>query len=91
MDCVSPWGHKELHTTARLSLSPARRHGTSLLLVSHSVTSDSSNPMDCSIPAFPVLHVIISCSKINVLKLWGEKRDKVSGLKMMGMGGEERR
>ena len=39
-------------------------HWSELLLFSHSVMSDSCNPMDCSTPGFPVLHYPQSLLKL---------------------------
>ena len=70
--CCSPWGHKESDTTERLNWtdftlarmaifkkSTNRNHQTSLVVQFSSVTQlcqTLCNPMDCSMPSFPVHH-----------------------------------
>ena len=48
--------------------SPPRKHlfGNSEWVLNHSVTFDSCNPMDCSMPGFPLLHYLPDFAQINV-------------------------
>ena len=70
LECCSPWCRKE-YMTERLNNSHDGKHvevsqkiknAISSVLFSRSVVSDSSRPMDCSMPGFPVHHQLLTYS-----------------------------